>query len=306
MLVAGIVANFIFATLAQGLEEGFGRYQYKDRETDKTLNVWYYKPAEYSPQTPVVIILHGMLRNGEAYCKSWSRHAKAKKFMLLAPEFSNVNFPGLNSYHYGNYMRSNGRINPREKWSFMVVERVFDDFIKAREKTEAGQYYLYGHSAGGHVVHRLMLCVPEARVKLGISANAGVFTMLDFETPWPYGLKRTGFAEDSVRRYLSAPMVVLMGEKDDDPNHHQLIKTAGANAQGNSRLARGRNFFASAQAAAKKLNVPLAWKMHIVPGVGHDDRLMSVAAVELLLADMKRADAANHAKAGGSGTAAAK
>ena len=54
-------------------------------------------------------------------------------------------------------------------------------------------------------------------------------------------------------------------------------------AQGNFRLDRGQNLFAAAEADAEARNVPFAWRVQIVPGVGHNYRAMSDAAAELLL-----------------------
>ena len=275
-----------FSLQASGLSPGSGCYNYTDSVSGKTLNVWYYKPAEFSPQTPVLIVMHGMRRNAGQYRDSWVRHAQREKFMLLTPEFSEENFPKDSAYNMGNYRSPGGTINPREQWSFPIVERVFDDFIKSREKTDARQYYLYGHSAGSQFVHRFMLLVPEARVKLAICANAGFYTVPDFQKNWPHGIKETGLAQDSLRHYFSRPMVILLGEKDNDPKGANFPRGRTLDKQGITRFARGVYFFNFAQAAAEKAGVPFAWKMQVVPGAHHSDPLMSPAAMKLFVADM--------------------
>ncbi|WP_152032707.1 alpha/beta hydrolase [Ereboglobus luteus] len=295
MALVAVVICFNAAT-AFALETGPGEYRHEDRETGKTLTVWYYKPADFDARTPVVIIMHGMGRNGKSYRDSWARHAQAKNFMLLVPEFSKKDFPGSEAYNLGNYMLPDKRVSPKSKWSYTIIERIFDDFKTRREKTDVRKYYLYGHSAGAQFVHRLLLLLPEARVQLAVSANAGFYTMPDFTKEWPYGIKDTNLPKDSLRQYLAVPMVVLLGEKDNDPNHSSLPRAPQAYEQGDNRFARGNYFFDFCQNAAKKSDIPFNWKRQTVPGAGHSNKLMSVAAVELFAADMA-ADKAAAAKA---------
>jgi hypothetical protein len=47
------------------------------------------------------------------------------------------------------------------------------------------------------------------------------------------------------------------------------------------RLARGRHFFE----AARGLGVPFAWRLVLVPGVGHSNRDMAAAAAAIAAAD---------------------
>jgi poly(3-hydroxybutyrate) depolymerase len=276
--------NLIFATTVHALEAGEGYYQYKDRETDKILNVWYYKPDNFTPRTPIVIVLHGSERKANVFRDTWMPHAKTKDFMLLAPEFSLENFPGNYTYNLGNHMTADKHARPKAEWSFMIIERIFDDFIKLQEKSDAQKYYLYGHSAGAQFVHRLMLFVPEARVKLAISANAGYYIIPDFSVTWPYGLDKTNLDKDSVCQYFSKPLILLLGEEDTNP----LMLPRGPNSdnQGIMRLERGYYFFHFAKGIAEKLEVPFIWQMQTVPNAGHDDKPMAEATVEIFAKDM--------------------
>ena len=293
MALAAFVICFTAATTF-ALETGPGEYRYEDRETGKALTVWYYKPADFNARTPVVFMMHGMGRNAKSYRDSWAHYAREKNFMLFAPEFSKEGFPGSEAYNLGNYMGPGNRINPRSEWSYAIIERIFDDYKKVREKTAVEKYYIYGHSAGAQFVHRFLLLMPEARVKLAISANAGSYAVPDFTKAWPYGLKGTNVPKDSLRQYLAVPMVVLLGEKDNDPNHSSLPRAPQAYEQGDNRFARGNHFFDFCQNAAKKIDAPFNWKRQTVPGAGHSNKLMSVAAVEIIAADMagNKADAA--------------
>ena len=285
LILAALVVP-AFSLQASSLSPGAGCYQYKDAETGKTLNVWYYKPAGFTPQTPVLIMMHGMSRKAESYRNSWVDYARDGNFMMLTPEFSNEDFPGDKAYNFGNVVLPGDKINAREKWTFMIVERIFDDFLKSREQTGARQYYLYGHSAGAQFAHRFLLFVPEARVKLAVCANAGSYTLPNPNDNWPWGLKGSGLTENSVRRYLSVPMVILLGENDIDPKDRMLSRGKNVDRQGVTRVARGVHFFNYGQAAAEKLNTPFGWKIRFIPGAPHGGPLIHAAAAKIFAADI--------------------
>ena len=90
---AVVIAYLALAPAAPALDAGTGCYPYKDAVTDKTLNVWYCKPEDFTPQTPVLIVMHGMRRTAEAYRNSWVEHVTREKIMLLTPEFFKRGFP---------------------------------------------------------------------------------------------------------------------------------------------------------------------------------------------------------------------
>lgn len=286
-------------TAAFALEPGEGSYAFTDPETNKTLTVWYYKPPAFTADTPVTIVLHGMGRNAPGYRNAWAPHAEKYGLMLLVPEFTKEEFRSTNGYNMGNYfeaqtkqewegLASSGKINPKSQWSFRVVDKIFDDFAAHREKTGQTQYYLYGHSAGSQFVHRMLQILPETKAKFAVAANAGWYTMPDLALEWPLGLKGTGVDEKNVRRFLSMPVVVLLGEKDNDPAHKDLRHSPEMDVQGENRFARGQYFFGYAQNLAKKLNVPFGWKLQTVPGVAHSNKGMSAAAAALIAGEAKK------------------
>ena len=274
------------ATALHALEGTEGCYSYNDKETGHTMNVWYCKPAGFTPDTPVVITLHGAGRGAKSSLNTLAPYAKQMGFMLLAPEFSKKNFPTLDEYNYGNYHAA-GRVNPKSQWSYTILERIFKDFVETRERTNARDYYLYGHSAGAQFAHRMALLLPEAKIKMVIAANAGTYAMPQFQARWPYGLGGTGVTEKELGRYLGIPMTILLGDKDNDPNHRALTRGAEVDEQGIHRFGRGTNFFNLGKATAEKLKVVFGWKYQIVPGAGHEGGKMAAAAARLVCDDMK-------------------
>jgi hypothetical protein len=57
--------------------------------------------------------------------------------------------------------------------------------------------------------------------------------------------------------------------------------------QGPHRHARAHTYLATGRRAAAELNVPLAWRVIDVPGVGHDGRRMSDAAAPIIAQSLR-------------------
>ena len=94
---------------------------------------------------------------------------------------------------------------------------------------------------------------------------------------WPYGLAgempryvaapaQRGAASIATR-YAGLDLVYLVGAADNDPNHWELDKSCGGEAEGADRLARGINFFHYMQARYATL---LRQRFQAAPGAGHD------------------------------------
>lgn len=250
---------------------------------DKPIQVWTYRPKSFGPESPIVFVMHGTLRNGETYREPWIPIAEEQGCLIVVPEFSTKHYPGSSTYHFGNILTPDGKPVEEAKWTFSAIEHLFDH-IKQETGSKRERYYLFGHSAGGQFVHRMVLCKPSLRVALAVAANAGSYTMPSTQVKFPYGLERSGIDETRLRQALTTPLVVLLGDKDTDPNDRNLPRDPAAQAQGSHRFERGHNFFKAATAEAERLQVGLKWTREIVPGVGHDNALMAPAAARLFQA----------------------
>jgi poly(3-hydroxybutyrate) depolymerase len=245
------------------------------------LTVWYHQPAGAGEDAPVLIVIHGVGRNAEEYLSDWAGLADRGGFLVVVPEFSKAEFPGEESFNSGNLFDAAGQPLPRARWSYSTIEPVFDA-VRARLGNRSTDYRLYGHSAGAQFVQRFLYFVPEARVTRVVAANAGWYMLPDFSAAYPYGLKGTPATDGALRVALARPVVVLLGDADTDVNHPSLRHTAGADAQGLCRLARGRYFFAHAKAAAAALHAPFGWTLATAPGVAHVNKDMAPFAVRHL------------------------
>ena len=262
------------------------RFAFANRRGDpeRPIKVWYSLPEGLSPTSPVVFVLPGLERSGLPYIETWAPHADAAGALLLVPEFSRKSFVGSAGYNLGNMFTKDGTPVPRSKWSFLVVEHLFDEVRRVTASARQG-YRIYGHSAGGQFVERLVLFVPEARVEMAIVANAGWHTVPRYEEPFPYGLGNTNLPPEMLRRTLETNLCLLVGEGDCDPDHTTLRRTSGAMGQGRHRVERARFMYAMAEKAAAGLGAELRWTLRVCPGVGHSHREIAAVAARLLLSD---------------------
>jgi hypothetical protein len=163
---------------------------------------------------------------------------------------------------------------------------------------------LAGHSAGAQMVQRyaVLNAIDETLRKRGIAmryvvANPSSYLYFTTDRQRPdggfgpynrglcpdfndyrYGLDhlprdlRPLDARHLAARYAHRDVTYLLGNADNNPEHRWLDKRCGAEAQGATRLARGRAYLRyEAWLPALKQN---AHQAHEVAGVGHDQRGM--------------------------------
>jgi len=247
----------------------------------KPIRVWTFGPPRMGSETKIVFIMHGRERNPRSYLNPWMAPAHKANALLLAPEFSKQFFPG-SSYNLGVLGGPAGDGEGVQGTTFTAIEKIFAHVV-GLTGIKTRRYRIYGHSAGAQFVHRLILLHAEARAEIAVAANAGWYTMPDFEIEFPYGLKNSVATTQGLRQSLRKKLIVLLGEKDNDPRHPSLNRQPAAMSQGRYRLERGRNFVRRAEDEAKALGVRLAWEVKTVPGIAHDHSAMSERAAPLLL-----------------------
>ena len=234
----------------------------------RDITVYTYRPGAFTPRSPVVLVLHGRNRNGEEYRDWWRAEADRRGFLVAVPEFTESQYAHPHEYNYAAMVGADGRFRPRSEWLFPVFEAVFGD-LRRRFGSEREGFFLFGHSAGGQLVHRLATFGWSASIERAVSANSGSYTLPLLDVAYPHGLGGTGLAEADLRALFARPLVVLLGESDTDPDHYQLPREPADMAQGAHRFARGLNYFATARREAGRLGVPLAWRVATAPGVAH-------------------------------------
>ena len=245
------------------------------------LTVWTWVPESFTPDSPILIVMHGVKRNATDYRDAWAPHAERYGALLAAPEFDGKGFPTPRQYEVGNMRDRDRRPLPPEEWTYGTMDAVFAQLVALTGSRRTG-YGLFGHSAGAQLVHRMLTFHPCDRVERAVAANAGCYTMPAMEERFPYGLGEMAPHAD-VARLLAKPLTILLGEEDCDPDSPMLLKSPEAMRQGPHRFARGQAYFREGEALAAKLGVPFGWRLVTVPGVGHSNKkLAPYAAGELL------------------------
>ena len=277
-LLAVVLAAVLSAPTAAAdyrIPSGTGQFDFAFFAEGRSRNivVWYHRPVQAGPDAPIVFVMHGRGRDGATYRKYWMPLADAGGFILLVPEFTQADFGEAYQYQFGYVLTKDGAPAPEREWSFTAVEDLFDAVRQANGLT-AKRYDIYGHSAGGQFVHRMLFLKPSARIRTAVSANAGSYTMPESTIAYPYGLAAPA-PPGPLAAAFSKRLVVLLGADDTDPRHPSLPRTSGAMQQGPHRYARGQAFFARAREAAARLDLPLDWTLASVPGVGHSNARMA-------------------------------
>ena len=153
--------------------------------------------------------------------------------------------------------------------------------LRAAGVTRRPKARLFGHSAGGQFVHRLMAIEANDAFEAVSPANSGWYTLPTLDRPFPEGVGGLGLGPADLARWFAFPMVILAGDQDIDVNHRNLPRNLEALAQGPTRYARSGYFHDYAQREAARLGLEFNWKRITVPGVAHDGAAMSRAAAAM-------------------------
>ena len=247
------------------------------RHPDRPLAVNCYRPAHHQPNDPVIVVQHGMMRNGDDYRDFWIDAAEKHGLLIVAPTFPDEPFPKREGYNNGLVVSADGTIVPREQWLYAVPERVLEA-LRAGAVIDRPVIRVFGHSAGGQFVHRMLATQGGALFTAAMTANPGWYTLPTLDRRFPEGLGGLGLDQGALARWLAYPMMIFAGDCDtvtDDPN---LPAQAEALAQGPHRYARAHFMLDFARAKASALDVPCNWQLTSVGGIGHDGAAMSRAA----------------------------
>ena len=252
----------------------------KGRFSSKPIEIFYYKPHNATPESRVLIALHGVDRSGSRARDNWASAADKYGLIILAPELDETNYPEK-YFQFGGIESKN-----HDDWSFNIIEDVFEK-VRIDENLKTNTYFLFGHSAGAQFTHRFALMTENARSAVVVAANAGTYTMPEYSASFfapgfPWALSETYVPQEKLKEAFKRTLIVLLGEKDIKSDGSGVPRSQQALAQGANRLERGKRFCAAATSQAEKLRTTLSWKCVRVPNVGHDSARMSKAAEKLL------------------------
>jgi pimeloyl-ACP methyl ester carboxylesterase len=265
---------------------GFFNYEHQSVGNTKTLRVYYFIPENKTSATPILFDFHGTGRNARDYRDAMVADATQKGFIVIAPEFSEQNYPGGDGYNLGNIFLdgdnpSANTLNAAADWSLSVIEPLFD-FVKSQINNNNETYYVFGHSAGAQFAHRLMLFKPNVRISKAVLSAAGWYTFPDESVTFPYGLGESPFVSSSLNIFFGKNILIQVGENDNDPNAAGLRRNEFVDLQGINRKDRAVNFFQFCQNRAINQNTIFNWNFEFIPNTDHDYVKASENAVDFL------------------------
>ena len=277
-----------------------------DDQSSSAIQLFYHLPASYDSDSRILVVVPGAGRNADDYRDSWVAIAEHYGVLVLSPVYPE-NAYDFAAYHLGGIVSDlvfRGDTDPdpsvfrladedisytvnndESEWLFRQFDRIFLE-VSSALKSNQSTYDLFGHSAGGQILHRYALFSDNPLADTIIAANAGLYTQVDWEIITPFGLRDSAIDEAWLTTALSRQLVVLLGELDNRAETRgTMLHTPLVDSHGLGRLERGQYFFQGAETEAAGLDVEINWKLEIVPGVGHDFREMGAAAAELLYAN---------------------
>lgn len=256
--------------------EGNGVSVFTDYEplADKNIRIFYHVPANVQANSPIVFVFHGAERNALEYRNAIVDKATALGFIAVVPEFSDLLFPGSNSYQLGNVYEdgeepSLATLHAEAIWSFSLVEPMFA-YVKNKTKNASTHYWAIGHSGGAQFLHRFLMFKPVNHCEKAIVSAAGWYTATDKSITFPYGQGSSPLESLDMQSLFAKDITVQVGTSDNNPNSPSLRRTPEADAQGPHRLARAQYFYNTAAQKADSLALPFDWRLSIIPGLSHD------------------------------------
>jgi hypothetical protein len=229
------------------------------------LQVFTYRPAG-CPISGLLLVFHGLDRNAAEYRSAAVGLGQTLCRLVAAPLFDAARFPTWR-YQHGGIVHG-GVVQPEASWTVNLVPRLVSR-IRLQETRADLPCALIGHSAGGQFLSRVAAFGQVQATEIVIAnPSTWVRPSLDLAAPFGFGgVYPPGQAEAALRRYLSAPVTVLLGQ--EDVGSRNLSATDEAEAQGSTRLERGRTVFQEAEQTARRHGWAFNWHLATVPGVGH-------------------------------------
>jgi pimeloyl-ACP methyl ester carboxylesterase len=252
--------------------------------------------------TRALIVLHGVLRNGDDYERSGETAvdaggAAANGTIVITPQFLNTrdvrahHLPALTIRWKGNrWSGGDDAVSPLKISTFAVLDAIVERLADRKHFPAMREIVIAGHSAGGQLAQRYAIAArsPEIAARSGVRvrfivANPSSYLYFDATRPlptsgcagfndWRYGF--TGhprFVSDTPAayeaRYVKRNVTYLLGGADTDPHEESIDTSCPAEVQGLFRLARGENY---ATYIRRRHPLGTAQTVAIVPGVGHD------------------------------------
>lgn len=227
-------------------------------QTDSHQKYFLYVPRQGGNTAKIFITVHGISRNVRQHAKEFAAYAERYGVVMIAPYFPADRFP--------DYQRLGRKGNRAD----IVLNAIVAEVARLTGAS-SNKLYLFGYSGGAQFVHRYMFAYPErvARIVLGAP---GWYTLPDSTLEFPIGiqpiLSMPQIQFDSTR-FLSIPVCVLVGEKDNRRDAELNKSTIIDRLQGKTRIERGWHWVKEMSYQARRQGLPTTYAFHLLPDSPH-------------------------------------
>lgn len=296
-------------TVAQNVEikKGSGSFSIEASNLHQgdTLTLFYHKPANFTKDSKILLVIPGAGRNGDDYRDSWIEASEKYSVLIISPSYPEKDY-NYGDYHLGgvvkdlnlnkgiSFKKGTNQVHMDENlvefnMNYNTADWIYNDFdrifklVKKATKSRQKKYDMFGHSAGGQILHRFVLLHPNSKANRILASNGGTYTLPDYETNFPFGMKNVGIPSKGLKKSFTKKLVLFLGEQDNEnETGGTMLRSKTADLQGTHRLARGQYFYQFSQEAANTLDMEFDWDIEIIPNVGHNQKKMAAAAAKFL------------------------
>jgi pimeloyl-ACP methyl ester carboxylesterase len=249
-----------------------GRSKFEVEFAGSKLDIFTYKPQNWKGER-MLFVIHGVLRNAEAYRDDAIGMGDRFDALVVAPLFDEERFPPR-KFQRGGIQNEDGSAANPEEWTYAFIPRIATA-IRQRESKRDLKLWIIGHSAGAQFTMR-MSAFQAAGVERFVAANPG--TDLFPNRKWEFGGGFRGLPESlsndaQLQRYLAAPLTLYLGTADNY-NEGDLDTSPESMLQGEGRLQRGHAAFAAGKELADEHRWRFAWRLVEAKDIDHNHEKM--------------------------------
>jgi len=306
--MALVFLGFVNNSNAQStINIGSGSFEFPggNGHQDDTIKVYYHKPKSFSSKSKILLVIPGAGRNADDYRDSWVETSEKHSVLIISPSYTEKDYD-YGAYHLGGivkdldlrkgvkFIKGTNKVEMDEavvefklnadsnQWLYPDFDRLFELVVEITASSQ-NTYDLFGHSAGGQILHRFALFAPKSKANRILASNAGSYTLPEFNTAFPFGVKDLSINKQSLKQSFKKHLVIFLGELDNaDETGGLLLRSVTVDKQGTHRLARGQYFYKKSQDLAKAERLRFNWTLVINPGIGHNQRKMAKVAAKYL------------------------
>ena len=258
------------------------------------------RPLGAPARGPVVVVVHGALRDSDRYLAGAQHAARlaGSDALIVAPQFLAEVDPaaGALSWTVEGWKGGYPALGPAALSSFTAMDSLLGLLAEEPGPAPARAVVVFGNSAGGQFVNRYAAVGrgPDVLARRGLRvrfvvANPSTYLYFDRERPvavpdgarvndWRYGFDGApGYvdagvegARPSLERYLGRDVTIVLGALDTDDASLLLEVSPAAMAQGANRFDRGLRYDQHVRRLARAAGLPARHRLVLLPGVGHD------------------------------------